>query len=131
MSTVNFYCMVAVSAVMMTAAGCSLPVPAHDAPGVVPGPSAALGMMRPQDRERIAALTAERARKPATDGYRIGPDDELRITIPNLVTPNSPLATYRPTVPGPTPVNGAPLGEGTRVSAGGRPTSATASIATV
>ena len=78
-----------------------------------------MGMMRAQDRERIATLAAARANQPASDGYRIGPDDELRITIPNLVTPNAPLALNRPTVAGPVPVSVAPVGEGTRVSAGG------------
>ena len=82
-------------------------------------------LMSDSDRQRLAALSAERAAAPSgqgtTDGYRIGPDDMLDVRIPDLLGTGSPTTVVPPGLAG-TPgwVAAAPIfQQGVRVSASG------------
>ncbi|HJQ84998.1 MAG TPA: SLBB domain-containing protein [Candidatus Binatia bacterium] len=93
-----------------------MPAPRGNAAG-----GGGMGITDQRDRERTAALIAQRSHEPGNGGgYRIGPDDLLEIRIPDLLEPNAVATAPRGpdgSVPG---VAGAPtFAQGVRVSASG------------
>jgi polysaccharide export outer membrane protein len=89
-----------------------------------PGDTTVISLMSASDRARLAALSQRRIaeRTDPDQGYRIGPDDLLEITIPDLVDASPyhrtvPSGTSSPGVPG---VEAGPAyRQGVRVSAVG------------
>src|SRR5206468_12898459 len=60
--------------------------PAANAARAQAAPAVSAGdLMSSQDRARLEALAAARAKGPSDDGYRIGPDDLLDIRIPDVL----------------------------------------------
>lgn len=66
---------------IVLALGCG---PSRTPGPAVPAPSGVNALMGEPDRQRLAALVAERASAPTQGGYRIGPDDLLDLRIPDL-----------------------------------------------
>src|SRR5213593_42570 len=86
---------------------------AQAAPAVAPG-----DLMSSQDRTRLEALAAARAKGASDEGYRIGPDDLLDIRIPDVLDGQGagPVARQAPGTPGPATVAAAPASQGLRVN---------------
>ena len=78
-------------------------------------------LMSSQDRARLEALAAARAKGASDEGYRIGPDDLLEIRIPDLLDVQGAAPVARPAAGalGPTAVAAAPASQGMRVNDGG------------
>jgi len=81
-------------------------------------------VMSKQDRAGLEMLAMQRAATPATDGYRVGPDDLLDIRIPDLLDAGPITAAGHGAAGsgsnGPSTVSGAPqFQDGARVSAAG------------
>jgi polysaccharide export outer membrane protein len=108
-----------VLAVAVVGVGCG----AHR-PTAPPGPaSAGIGdVMSSRDRAGLESLAQARAALPASDGYRVGPDDLLDVRIPDLLdaAPLTGAARGVAAAAGPSPVAAAPLfQEGLRVNGAG------------
>ena len=75
-------------------------------------------LMSSQDRARLEALAAARAKGASDEGYRIGPDDLLDIRIPDVLDGQGagPVGRQAPGTPGPATVAAAPAAQGLRVS---------------
>ena len=78
-------------------------------------------VMSSQDRARLEALAAARAKEQSAEGYRIGPDDLLEIRIPDLLDMQGGAPVPRPTpgALGPTAVAAMPASQGLRVNDSG------------
>jgi len=111
--------LIAIALLCGVTAGCAARHRPPPAPTDVAG-----GVASTTDRDRLAALAAERRRENGgAGGYRIGPDDLLDIQVPDLIDSTSaPTAgtSARPGDAGPTPMSGAPtFAQGERVSGNG------------
>ena len=75
-------------------------------------------LMSSQDRTRLEALAAARAKGASDEGYRIGPDDLLDIRVPDVLDGQGagPVARQAPGTPGPATVAAAPASQGLRVN---------------
>ena len=78
-------------------------------------------VMSSQDRARLEALAAARAKEQSAEGYRMGPDDLLEIRIPDLLDMQGGAPVPRPTpgALGPTAVAAMPASQGLRVNDSG------------
>jgi len=108
--------LVAVFLVVFAVTGCGV----TRAPS--PGDTTVVPLMSPADRARLAALTRQRidAQSDPDQGYRIGPDDLLEITIPDLIDAGPYRDVRGPSTPSPAlpSVEAAPVfRQGVRVSA--------------
>src|SRR5881628_2534197 len=98
------------------------------APGAKPAANAARAQAAPavpagdlmssQERTRLEALAAARAKGASDEGYRIGPDDLLDIRIPDVLDGQGagPVGRQAPGTPGPATVAAAPASQGLRVN---------------
>jgi polysaccharide export outer membrane protein len=85
---------------MGIASACAPTRPPEPRASLAAAPAAATGtpgdLMSTRDRDRLRALTAERAAAPADGGYHIGPDDLLEVRIPDLIDNTRPQQMAMP-----------------------------------
>jgi polysaccharide biosynthesis/export protein len=112
-------------AVAVVVAGCGAPRPTAPQGAALPGSaSAGVGdVMSSRDRAGLESLALQRAKLPANDGYRVGPDDLLDVRIPDLLDATALPAAARGgtgAASGPAPVAAAPIfQDGLRVNGAG------------